>query len=84
MNAEQAETIALQALSFLAKDDDLLSQFLTTTGLEPQDLKKRFREPELLGAVLDTILGNDAILLRTCRHDLASRFKSNMEWAIMT
>lgn len=22
--------------------------------------------------------------IRTCRHDLASRFKSNMEWAIMT
>jgi len=66
MNSEQAETIALQALSFLAKDEELLSQFLTTTGVSPQELKKRIREPELLGGVLDAILANDTILLEFC------------------
>jgi hypothetical protein len=66
METEQAETIALQALSFLAKDDELLSQFLTMTGITAHDLKKRFREPDLLGAVLDAILGNDTVLLGFC------------------
>lgn len=66
MKSEQAETIALQALSFLAKDDELLSHFLTFTGLTPEELKKHFREPELLGGVLDAILSNDTILLDFC------------------
>ena len=66
MKKEQAETIALQALSFLAKDDELLSRFLTSTGLTPQELKKRVKEPELLGGVLDVILENDLILLNFC------------------
>jgi hypothetical protein len=67
MQIEQAETIALQALSFLAKDDELLGQFLTNTGLTAQELKQRVREPELLGGVLDAILGDDALLLEFCR-----------------
>ena len=66
MNKEQAETIALQALSFLAKDDKLLSHFLTNTGLTLQELKKRIPEPDLLGGVLDAILMNDTVLLNFC------------------
>lgn len=66
MTTEHAETIALQALAFLVKDEALLSHFLTNTGLTPQDLKTRFREPELLGGVLDAILADDAVLLAFC------------------
>ena len=66
MQTEQAETIALQALSFLAKNEELLAQFLINTGLTPQELQKRVREPELLGGVLDAILGNDMVLLEFC------------------
>lgn len=66
MNKEQAETIALQALSFLAKDEDLLAHFLTSTGLTPQDLRLRFKDPDFLGGVLDTILANDTVLLAFC------------------
>lgn len=66
MDKEQAETIALQALSFLAKDEELLAQFLMSTGLTPQELKKRLREPDLLGGVLDAILANDSVLLEFC------------------
>lgn len=67
MDQEQAETIALQALAFLAKDDDLLKRFLDSSGLTPQELKNRFRERDLLGGVLDMILGNDEILLSFCK-----------------
>ena len=67
MSPEQAETIALQALSFVAKNNELLSHFLKNSGLTPQDLKKRFREPDLLGGVLDAILADDTVLLDFCK-----------------
>lgn len=66
MNKEQAESIALQALSFIVKDNELLDQFLTNSGLTPQELKGRVNEPELLGGVLDTLLINDEVLLAFC------------------
>lgn len=66
MNIEKAETIALQALSFMVKDDDLVARFLNQTGLTPQDLKQRIREPDLLGGVLDAILADDKVLLEFC------------------
>jgi hypothetical protein len=66
MNTEQAETIALQALAYLIKDEELLEQFLTTSGLSPDDLKKKFNDPQLLGGVLDAILSDDAVLLAFC------------------
>ncbi|MBY0501251.1 MAG: DUF3572 domain-containing protein [Alphaproteobacteria bacterium] len=66
MDKEQAETIALQALSFLAKDETLLDHFLTLSGLTLQELKRRLREPDLLGGVLDAILADDTVLLSFC------------------
>lgn len=66
MTTEQAETIALQALAFLAKEEKLFAHFFTSSGLTPQDLKDRFREPELLGGVLDAILADDTVLLAFC------------------
>lgn len=66
MTKEQAEIIALQALSYLAKDEDRLGQFLISTGLTPQELKGRVREPDLLGGVLDAILSDDNLLLEFC------------------
>lgn len=66
MTTEQAETIALQALAFLVKNEELLNHFLTSSGLTPQDLKNRFREPELLGGILDAILAEDGVLLDFC------------------
>jgi hypothetical protein len=66
MQNDQAETIALQALAFVAKEEELLAKFLTTTGLTPQDLKDHFREPDLLAGVLDAILSDDAVLLAFC------------------
>lgn len=66
MEKEQAETIALQALSFLAKEDDLLEQFLTNSGLTSDELRRRFNDPQLLGGVLDAILADDTLLLDFC------------------
>ncbi|MBA3813003.1 MAG: DUF3572 domain-containing protein [Alphaproteobacteria bacterium] len=66
MTTEQAETIALQAVAFLVKDEELLTHFLTSSGLTLQDLKDRFRDPEILGGILDSLLADDPVLLSFC------------------
>ena len=66
MDKEKAETIALQALSFIVRDDDLLERFLTNSGLTYDELKERVHEPDFLGGILDEILCNDKDLLNFC------------------
>ena len=62
MRTSDAETWALKALGFLAADADALLRFLSLSGLEIEDLRERAGEPELLAAVLDFLLADDALL----------------------
>ncbi len=57
---EQAETVALQALAWLVQGDDHRGAFLSASGLSPDDLRQRAGEPEILLAVIDFLLGDDA------------------------
>lgn len=66
MTKDQAEIIALQAVVFLVKNEDLLKHFLTNSGLTYEDFHTHFHELELLGGILDAILADDAILLAFC------------------
>lgn len=66
MHKDQAETLAIQALSWLAKDPDILGQFLNTTGAAPGDLRARAKEPEFLSFVLDFIMRDDETILGFC------------------
>jgi len=61
MQNEAAETVGLKALAHIAADADLLMRFLTISGLELGDLRRRAGEPELLAAVLDFVLSDDVI-----------------------
>jgi hypothetical protein len=63
MNRDLAETVALQALAFIAEDPDALGRLLAASGLGPADLRHRTRDPELLAGVLDHLLGDEALLL---------------------
>ncbi len=63
IDMEQAETIALGALTFLAQDSDRLGQFLGLTGMGPDDLRSATDEPHTLSAVLDYILADELLLL---------------------
>lgn len=63
MQQDQAETVALQALGFLAGDEDRLARFLAMTGVGPEDLKGRIGDPAFLGAVLDHLLGYEPDLM---------------------
>ncbi len=66
MKPAQAETIALQALAFLAGDPDRLGRLLAETGLAPQDIRERAEDPAFLGGVLDVLLADEPALLAFC------------------
>ena len=66
ISAQAAETLALQALSWLASQDDLLSVFMGSTGAGMEDLRQRAGEPEFLGSVLDFLMMDDAWVVGFC------------------
>ncbi len=63
---ETAEAVALQALTHIAADDDLLGAFLAQTGLAVEELKTQATDPALLGGVLDFLMSDEKGLLEFC------------------
>jgi hypothetical protein len=59
--------LAIQALGFLAAEDEVLGRFLGTTGLGIDDLRERPDDPAILGAVLDFLLSDEPLLLQFCK-----------------
>ena len=57
---EVAGIVAIQALSFLASDPERLGQFLSESGIGPQNLRTSAADPKFLAGVLDFILRDDA------------------------
>ncbi len=60
---DQAETVALQALAYLAGDEERLQRFLMLTGLTIEDVKARAQEAGFLSGVLDHLLSDEPLLL---------------------
>jgi hypothetical protein len=60
---EAAETLAVQALGFLAEEPERLGAFLSVTGLAGEDIRQAAREPGFLAGVLDHMLGDENLLL---------------------
>ena len=61
---ESAEVLAIEALGWLASDEDLLPVFLGSTGVSVSELRGRAQEPEFLASVLDFLLQDDAWIAR--------------------
>ncbi|HMI97206.1 MAG TPA: DUF3572 domain-containing protein [Micropepsaceae bacterium] len=59
MQASDAQTLALNALTHIAADGEMLQRFLRISGLEPDDLRERAGDPELLAAVIDFVLSDE-------------------------
>jgi hypothetical protein len=60
---DEAETLAIKALQFLASDPARLGRFLALTGIGPAELKASAGEPHLLAAVLDHLMRDESLLL---------------------
>ncbi|MBL4807528.1 MAG: DUF3572 domain-containing protein [Rhodobacteraceae bacterium] len=63
MKQEHAETLAIQALGWLANETERLEHFLNASGVSVDDLRNRAQEPEFLGFVLDFMLLDDKTIL---------------------
>lgn len=66
---DQATTLALAGLAFLAADEENMQRFLAATGLDPGSLRARADDPGLLLAVLDFLLGADEMVLAFCEEN---------------
>ena len=60
---EDAEMLAVQALSFLAEEPERLGAFLSLTGIGPEAVREAAGAPSFLAGVLEHILDNETLLL---------------------
>jgi hypothetical protein len=58
-----AETVAIQALAFLASDSARLGKFLAATGIGPAEIRTAAREPKFLAGVLDHLADDESVML---------------------
>ena len=58
---------AIEALGWLANDDERLERFLAVSGLGPQNLRQAAAEPGFLAAVLDYLASHEALLVDFAR-----------------
>ncbi len=66
MKQDVAETLAAQALAWIAGQDDLLGVFLGATGSSADDVRSRVGDPEFLASVLDFLVMDDAWVVGFC------------------
>ena len=66
MQHEQAEVIALQALAWLAGNDELCPVFLGATGGDMDELRSRATDSAFQASVLEFITMDDAWVIAFC------------------
>jgi hypothetical protein len=60
---EEAESLALRTLSYIASDGDRLSRFLGVTGLSPETIRQSAASPGFFAAVLDYVAADESLLI---------------------
>ncbi|NHB78524.1 DUF3572 domain-containing protein [Rhodobacter sp. M37P] len=66
MTPDMAQTLALQALAWIAAEDEIFPQFLAATGAGLAELRARACEAEFQAAVLDFLLQEDRWVVAFC------------------
>lgn len=61
---EAAETMAIQALGFIAGDEDQLLAFIGLTGLGMDEIRTRVADSAFLAGVMDYLLADEPLLLQ--------------------
>ena len=62
MRRDAAESLAVQALSFLAGEPERLARFLALTGIGPDRIRAAAATPGFLAGVLDHVTSEDALV----------------------
>ena len=60
---EAAESLAIQALTFLGGDQERLARFLAVSGIGPQSIRSAARHAGFLAGVLEYLATDEALLL---------------------
>jgi hypothetical protein len=60
---EQAEALAIAALSFLAGEPERLGAFLALSGIGPESIRAAASEPHFLAGVLDHVASDERLLV---------------------
>ena len=66
MTLQQAESLAIEALGWLAGNAELCPVFLGSTGAAAEDLRALARDPAFLASVLDFVTMDDAWVVAFC------------------
>lgn len=59
LTREEAESLAIEGLQFLASDEEHLSRFLALTGIAPEELRDAAMSDDFLSGVLDYFMGDE-------------------------
>jgi hypothetical protein len=62
MRRDAAESLAVQALSFLAGEPERLARFLALTGIGPDRIRAAAASPGFLAGVLDHVASEDTLV----------------------
>jgi hypothetical protein len=68
ISRDGAESLAVEALAFLAQDSERLGRFLAITGMGPEMIRKAAADPGFLAGVLDHIASDEALLVAFAQH----------------
>lgn len=63
MSRDDAESVAIAALGYVASDPELLPRFLALTGIAPDQIRTVAREPGFLAGVLHFVLAHEPTLV---------------------
>ena len=60
------EDIAVEILTWLAGEPDMLSRFLALSGVRPDQLRTAINDPAFLAGVLDFVMSHEPTLMAFC------------------
>jgi len=65
-NPQDAETVALNVLGFLAESPQAMERLMTQSGLDLSTIRKRAPDRDFLAAVVDFLMANEELLKDFC------------------
>jgi hypothetical protein len=75
---DEAEAVALSALSYITTHEEALGRFLSMSGLEPGTIRHAAASPGFLAAILDYVASDEPLLLALAK-ELDARPERIME-----
>jgi hypothetical protein len=68
MTVEEAETIALDAFSYITDDEERMGRFLSVSGLRVDTIRIAAESPGFFAGILDYIASDEALLIAFAEH----------------